>query len=114
MDIMKALAFAHRALAASYLFTLRGEDLPQRGSGRLTIDYHTAQSPPQIRNRRFATRREELAIDNLGIILTRREYHLDSCLSLAFGRANAVVTCKIDGARVRLVSFLPLGPGAAK
>jgi CRISPR system Cascade subunit CasD len=75
---------AHRALAAGYLFAARAEDLPLRGSGHLTIDYHTAQSPPRMRNRRFATRREELAAENLGTILTRREYHADSCFTLAF------------------------------
>ena len=52
----------------------RGEDLPVRAPFRLTIDYHTAQSPPRMRNRRFATRREELAVKDLGTILTRREY----------------------------------------
>jgi len=75
---------AHRALARGYLFAARAEDLPQRGSSRLTIDYHTAQSPPRMRNRRFAMRRAELAVDNLSAILTRREYHADSCFSLAF------------------------------
>ena len=74
---------AHRALAKGYLFAARAEDPPLRGPGHLTIDYHTAQSPARARNRRFATRREELAAENLGTILTRREYHADSFFSLA-------------------------------
>ena len=74
---------AHRALAEEYLFAVRSEDLPVRAPLRLTIDYHTAQSPPQMRDRRFTTRREELAVEDLGTILTRREYRADSCFTLA-------------------------------
>jgi CRISPR system Cascade subunit CasD len=87
---------AHCALADGYLFAARAEDLPQRGSGRLTIDYHTAQSPPRLRNRRFATRRDELAADNLGTILTRREYHADSCFTLALWPRGAAVRWTLD------------------
>jgi CRISPR system Cascade subunit CasD len=63
---------AHLALAHGYGLGL-GEIVP----GRLLYDYHTAQTPPQHQNRRFATRREELAVDGLGTILSVREYRTD-------------------------------------
>ena len=48
-------------------------------TGRILIDYHTIQMPPQRRNRRFATRREELATDDLATVLSRREYRSGPC-----------------------------------
>jgi CRISPR system Cascade subunit CasD len=63
---------AHTALAEGY-----GLGLGEIASGRLLLDYHTAQTPPQRVNRRFTTRREELAVDDLGTILSVREYRAD-------------------------------------
>jgi len=63
---------AHTALADAY-----GLGLGEIASGRLLFDYHTAQTPPQRKSRRFATRREELAVDDLGTILSVREYRTD-------------------------------------
>jgi CRISPR system Cascade subunit CasD len=63
---------AHAALADGY-----GLGLGAIVSGRLLFDYQTAQTPPQRKNRRFATRREELAVDDLGTILSVREYRID-------------------------------------
>ncbi len=64
---------AHAVLADGY-----GLGLGEIVSGRLLFDYHTAQTPPQRQNRRFATRREELAVDDLGTILSVREYRTDA------------------------------------
>lgn len=75
---------AHQALARSFLFAAREETRRARGEGALMIDFHTAQSAPQRRGRRFFTRREELAVDDCGTILTRREYRADVFFSLAF------------------------------
>jgi CRISPR system Cascade subunit CasD len=63
---------AHATLAEGY-----GIGLGEIAAGRLLFDYHTAQMPPQRKNRRFATRREELAVDDLGTILSVREYRTD-------------------------------------
>jgi CRISPR system Cascade subunit CasD len=63
---------AHAALAGGY-----GLGLGEIASSRLLFDYHTAQTPPHRKNRRFATRREELAVDDLGTILSVREYRTD-------------------------------------
>jgi CRISPR system Cascade subunit CasD len=63
---------AHSALADGY-----GLGLGEIASGRLHFDYHTAQMPPQRRNRHFATRREELGVDDVGTILSVREYRTD-------------------------------------
>jgi CRISPR system Cascade subunit CasD len=47
-------------------------------------DYHTAQSPPRGRGRSFATRREEVADkQNLGTILSYREYRSDCVFTIA-------------------------------
>lgn len=64
---------AHQALADGY-----GLGLGEIAAGRLLFDYHTAQMPPQRRNRRFVTRREELAIkQDLGTVLSVREYRTE-------------------------------------
>jgi CRISPR system Cascade subunit CasD len=63
---------AHSALADGY-----GLGLGEIASGRLLLDYHTAQMPPQRRNRHFATRREELGVDDVGTILSVPEYRTD-------------------------------------
>jgi len=61
------------ALAAGYGLAIRAE-----ASGRLLPDYHTAQVPPTRRGRRFATRAEELAADDLATVLSRRDYRTDA------------------------------------
>lgn len=43
-------------------------------SGTLLADYHTAQVPSTLRNRRFATRAAELRAPELNTILSRRDY----------------------------------------
>ena len=60
---------AQAALAADY-----GLALLCHAPGRLLPDYHTAQMPPALRNRRFATRAEELAAPGLNTVLSRRDY----------------------------------------
>lgn len=61
------------ALAVGYNLALRCH-----APGRLLADYHTAQVPPSQRGRRFATRREELAVprEQLGTVLSRRDYRV--------------------------------------
>lgn len=63
---------AHRDLEQGYGLAMRIECC-----GPLLADYHTAQVPPRRRNRRFATRAEELAADDLETILSRRDYRAD-------------------------------------
>ena len=60
-----------RKLAASLGYAVRVED-----AGLLASDYHTTQVPPARRNRRFATRAEELAVPKheLKTILSAREF----------------------------------------
>jgi CRISPR system Cascade subunit CasD len=62
----------HAALAKGY-----GLGIGEIESGRPLFDYHTTQTPPQRRHRRFKTRREELAVDDLGTSLSLREYRTD-------------------------------------
>lgn len=76
---------SHQALAAGY-----GLGVGEITTGRLLSDYHTAQMPPQRRNRRFATRRDELAERNdLGTVLSVREYRTEpSYLAVLWRRAS--------------------------
>ncbi|MBT3070568.1 type I-E CRISPR-associated protein Cas5/CasD [Rhodomicrobium sp. Az07] len=48
--------------------------------GQPAYDYHTAQVPPQKRNRRFATRADELAVSKheLKTVLSTREYRTNA------------------------------------
>jgi len=46
--------------------------------GRPFVDYHTTQVPPTKAKRSFTTRREELAADDLGTILSWREWRADA------------------------------------
>ncbi|MEM7776899.1 MAG: type I-E CRISPR-associated protein Cas5/CasD [Pseudomonadota bacterium] len=53
--------------------------------GHLSTDFHTAQVPPQRRNRKFATRAEELGVakTDLKTILSRREYRVGGRYTIA-------------------------------
>lgn len=75
----------HR-LAAGLNFAVR-IDAP----GRLATDYHTAQVPPARRNRRFATRAEELAVDRTEFktILSRREFRTGAIYTICLWRREA-------------------------
>jgi CRISPR system Cascade subunit CasD len=64
---------AQAALSAGYGVAVRAES-----AGLLLADYHTAQMPPTRRGRRFATRAEELAADDLSTVLSRRDYRTDA------------------------------------
>ena len=72
LGVERSAEASHTALADGY-----GLGLGEIASGRMLFDYHTAQTPPRRKNRRFATRREELAVDDLGTILSVREYRTD-------------------------------------
>jgi CRISPR system Cascade subunit CasD len=75
---------AHAALALEFFCAVRIEDFKVRAPRRLMTDYQTAQSPPRGRNQRFATRRDEVADkQNLGTILSYREYRSDCSFSIA-------------------------------
>jgi CRISPR-associated protein Cas5/CasD, subtype I-E/ECOLI len=62
------------SLHGSYGFASRVD-----GPGILLTDFHTIQSPPEQRGRRYLTRREELAIprDKLDTMLSYRDYQMD-------------------------------------
>jgi CRISPR system Cascade subunit CasD len=68
----------HTALASGYRFAIRVEQ-----PGDSFADYHTAQVAPQRKGRRFATRANELAVDDLETILSRREYRSDVLCTVA-------------------------------
>ncbi|GLI93429.1 type I-E CRISPR-associated protein Cas5/CasD [Methylocystis echinoides] len=65
------------SFSASLAFAIRRDRL-----GPLLADYHTAQTPPARKGRRFATRREELAGEK-NTILSRRDYYTDCAFSIA-------------------------------
>lgn len=91
-------------LATGYLFAVRIDD-----AGRIQSDYHTTQVPPQKRNRRFATRADELAVDKteLKTILSRREYRLGAFYTIALSMAETA-----DGApSLEEIKTAVLSPG---
>ncbi len=63
---------SHAALESGYGLALRVQQV-----GSLLADYHAAQVPPRRRGRRFATRAEELAVNDLETVLSRRDYRTD-------------------------------------
>lgn len=65
------------SFSASLAFAIRRDRL-----GPLLADYHTAQTPPARKGRRFATRRDELAGEK-NTILSRRDYYTDCAFSIA-------------------------------
>jgi len=69
LGLERADTEAQAALTEGYGLALRCY-----APGRLLADYHTAQVPPARRGRRFATRAEELAAEDLATVLSRRDY----------------------------------------
>jgi CRISPR system Cascade subunit CasD len=88
LGLDRSVETAHRALAEGY-----GLGLGEIAPGHLLLDYHTAQSPPQRRNRRFSTRRDELMVEDLGTILSVREYRSDPAyLVVLWARTSSAST----------------------
>lgn len=93
------------ALVRALGFAVRIDD-----GGQLATDYHTSQVPPQRRNRRFATRAEELAVPktDLKTILSRREYRVGACYTVCLWlNAGATVTLEDIAARIKAPEFAP-------
>jgi CRISPR system Cascade subunit CasD len=91
-----------QAIASGYLFAVRIDD-----AGRTQSDYHTTQVPPQRRNRRFATRADELAVDKteLKTILSRREYRVGAFYTIALSMAEiAEGAPTLEEAKIALLS----------
>ena len=65
------------SFAASLAFAVRCEHV-----GPLLADYHTAQTPPARKGKKWATRREELA-GEVNTILSRRDYRSDCAFTIA-------------------------------
>ena len=67
-----------RPLASDLHFAVR---IDQRGSSM--TDYHTTQTAAAKKGRRFATRAQELDVDDPVTILSQREYRTDSAFTVA-------------------------------
>ena len=67
-----------RPLADDLHFAVR---IDRRGSS--LTDYHTTQSAAAKKGRRFATRAQELDVDDPATILSQREYRTDSAFTIA-------------------------------
>ncbi|MCV0369519.1 type I-E CRISPR-associated protein Cas5/CasD [Filomicrobium sp.] len=78
-----------KVLAANMGFAVRVDD-----PGQLASDYHTTQVPPTRRNRRFATRAEELAVPKheLKTILSRREFRIGSFYTICIWLKPSALT----------------------
>ena len=68
----------HREMAAGY-----GVAVKVLSGGTLLVDYHTVQVPPNQRKAVFRTRKEELAADKVGTLLSSREYRCDAVYIVA-------------------------------
>ena len=75
--IERASEDAHQRLESGLYYAVR-IDAP----GRPLIDYHTTQTPKAHKDRKFATRREELKIDDLNTVLSVREWRADACFTV--------------------------------
>ena len=86
MGIERTNEKVHRQLQQGLYFAVR-TDAP----GRPFVDYHTTQTP-KGRNRKFGTRREQLASGELHTVLSRREWRSDACFTVALWirRENSV------------------------
>lgn len=94
---------AHADLEAGFGVALRVQRM-----GRLLADYHTAQVPPVRRGRRFATRAEELAADDLETVLSRRDYRTDALVLAAIWQRENVRWALADiGAAMQAPHFIP-------
>ena len=112
-------ALGHEALAAGLALAVRCD-----GLGAPLADFHTAQTPPQRRGRRYATRREELAVKaELGTIISRRDYWTDAAFTILLWPRDEAPTAEVLAAalnRPKYAGFVgrracPLGaPPAAK
>jgi CRISPR system Cascade subunit CasD len=78
MGIRRNETERQRLLASAYGFAVRVDT-----SGTLLRDYHTAQVPPQRRNVRHYTRRDELQAETLNTILSNRDYRCDALYTVA-------------------------------
>ena len=79
-------ADGHAELARDWRIALRCDRL-----GAPLADFHTAQTPPQRRNRRFATRREELADKlDLGTVISRRDHFTDAAFTIVLWPADGL------------------------
>lgn len=69
----------HEALARHWRVATRLD-----GLGAPLADFHTAQTPPERKGRRFATRRDELADPlDLATIISRRDHWTDAAFTVA-------------------------------
>ena len=97
----------HTELAAGLAFAVRIDE-----PGIIQSDFHTTQVPPTRRNRRFATRAEELAVGNtdLKTILSRREFRTGSMYTIAlWHNGRNTMPMPLDDIRLALQSpeFVP-------
>jgi CRISPR system Cascade subunit CasD len=101
---------AHAELCRELFYAVRIENMRVRSSRRLLTDYHTAQTPPRSRNQHFATRRDEIANkENLGTILSYREYRSDCSFSVALWPRLSPTRFSLDdlAAALREPVFVP-------
>ena len=79
LGLDRAAEADHAALSGGFGLAMRREG----AATPLLSDYHTAQTAPTRKNRIFATRREEVAVEDRQTILSRRDYRADIAFTLA-------------------------------
>jgi CRISPR system Cascade subunit CasD len=81
----------HAAMAAGYKVAVKVLSM-----GSLLVDYHTVQAPPEKKKMVYHTRKEELAADKLGTLLSSREYRCDAAYVVAVSTAPKGAPFSLD------------------
>lgn len=68
----------HRQLSDAYGVAIRID-----ARGELLRDYHTTQVPTAVGKKRYYTRKDEMTAENLGTILSERDYRVDARYTVA-------------------------------
>ena len=91
LGIDRADDAVHVSMADAYGFAVK-----MLSPGSLLVDYHTVQVPPQKRKTAYRTRKDELATEKLGTLLSSREYRCDTASVVALWGAKESVPYSLD------------------
>ncbi len=89
----------HAELSDSYATAFR-----VTSPGTLLQDYHTAQVPEAKRGVKFYTRREELAAEKVGTVLSSRDYYCDAFSTACVWTKNEAAAYSLSELKARLTN----------
>ncbi|HET8552561.1 MAG TPA: type I-E CRISPR-associated protein Cas5/CasD [Gammaproteobacteria bacterium] len=83
LGIRRSRSDALSALSAGYGVAVRVD-----AAGELLRDYHTVQTPPNRRNQRYYTRRDELTWNDPYTLVSQRDYRVEAAWTIALWLAE--------------------------